>query len=448
MSFDRIDCIPMVLLQCVHFINLTFFCYFLPTVPSVFILPQRKSDFMALVKNLCDTYLDSSDEAVLQNTALSLVFLSKGDHMRAADARIRLQRMTASLCERAMELLAKEASKKAGTKKRKSPNVEGKSSKRRRKSRDSVSSEGSASTEVSDDNDDDAESRDVECAINLCLRRLRVLSKRCNLVELLKDNMSDGHSIVDELCDAIVVGMEKRLKEREIIVETTMDDEDPKIVVPEVWRSGDQSVHQAVAFSVKESLSMLVSIAAWKLRMAQDEDGILVKEDENLMPEEELDLSDADVHGVLRQRDQLITLAVLCFEQFLPETSHEEAESIYSKELVAFADSVQNDAAQTTGDLRSLFQKEWADAASPFLRACALSDDSHLIGGLVRYFRSKEEEVRIWNDVTLITQTAFISFDIALSNIAPGPCRWPRKCYADARFAPSASSKHRIQLEA
>jgi len=40
-----------------------------------------------------------------------------------------------------------------------------------------------------------------------------------------------------------------------------------------------------------------------------------------------------------------------------------------------------------------LFPKELAEADFPFLRACALTNDAHLIGGYVRYLRSQEQKV-------------------------------------------------------
>lgn len=356
----------------------------------MFSLPQRKNDFLALVKNLSDIFLESSDEIVLQNTALSLVSLSRGGHTRASDARLHLQRVASSLSVRAMELLASEPDKGLGTK-RKSPHALKKSSKRRR------SFKASASAEDSDDDEVDSESRDVEYAISLCLRRLRVLSKRCDLAALLDDELSDDDSTVqtiDDLCNAVVSGMEKRLKEREIVVDDTFGDDSPRVTVPKIWRSGDQSIHEVVACSVKESLSLLLSVTAWKLCLAQKEDGILVQEDEDLTSDLDQHSDETDKHGVLAHRKQMITLLVLCFEQFLPPDANlHDNEWAYSKEHVAFADQVQAHAGQVSGDLRSLFMKEWAQAASPLLRECALTDDSPLAGGLVRYLRSKEEKV-------------------------------------------------------
>lgn len=45
-------------------------------------------------------------------------------------------------------------------------------------------------------------------------------------------------------------------------------------------------------------------------------------------------------------------------------------------------------------DMRSLCPKEWSNAASSHLRLLAITEDARLIGGYVRYFRSKELKLR------------------------------------------------------
>jgi len=369
-------------------------------VPSVLSLPQRKNDFLVLVKNLCDIYLEVSDEFVLQNIAVSLSSLSQEGHTRAADARLQLQRVASTLSGRLIKLLAESENHAASPKK----NLSGKAKKRKRSSDDSLSSDGS-------DEELDSESGDVEYAISLCLRRLRVLSKRCNLSELLDDSAADDDSVegtVGDLCDAIVTGIEKRLKERAVKVETTNedDDDDPNVSIPEIWKSGNQCTHEMVASSVEDSLSLLLSITAWKFRMAQNEDSTIFQDDEDTTMEDEVD--ETDEYGVVRHREQLFAILVLCFEQFLPPVADPlEDEPVYSKEHIAFADRVQDRACQIAGDLRCLFPKELADAASPWLRACALTDDQNLAGGLVRYLRSKEEQVRSFAVIILDAITVY-----------------------------------------
>jgi hypothetical protein len=360
----------------------------------VFSLSQRKKDVLALIKNLSDIYLESSDEFVLQNIALSLLTISKGGHTRAADARLQLQRVASTLVGRLIELLAESKDQGAGSK-RKSSTKRKKSPKRKRRSDDSLSSD------ASDEDEDEleSESSDTEYAIRSCLRRLCVLSKRCNLSELLDDSASEEDSAVGtvgDLCHAVVTGIEKRLKERAVKVEQEGDDEDdePSVIVPEIWKTGDQSKHDVVAGSVKDSLSLLLSITAWKLSMAQKENNIVLQEDDDIVMEEEQDGDEADEYGVVGHRDQLFAMLVLCFEQFLPPVGDaSEDEPMYSKEHISFSEQVQNHACQIAGDLRCLFPKEWAEASSPLLRSAALTNDQSAAGGLVRYLRSKEEQV-------------------------------------------------------
>lgn len=362
-------------------------------MPSVLSLPQRKQDFLALVKNLSDIYLESSDEYVLQNVALALSSLSQGGHTRSADASLQLQRIASTLSERLIELLAESGNKGASSKKT-SKKSSRKSSKRKRGSDDSLSSDDS-------DDDDELDSNDVEYSISSCLRRLRVLSKRCNLTELLDDAAADedaSANTVSDLCGAVVTGIEKRLKDRAVKVEQEEDgdeDDEPNVSIPEIWTEGDKATHDVVASSVEDALSLLLSITAWKLSMAEAEDNLVLQDDDIAMEDEEDgDGDDSDKYGVVRHRDQLFALLVLCFEQFLPPVANtSEDEPLYSNEHVTFADRVQEHACQVAGDLRCLFPKEWADASSPLLRSCALTDDQSVAGGLVRYLRSKEEQV-------------------------------------------------------
>lgn len=355
---------------------------------------------MSLVKNLCDIFLESSDEYVLQNITLSLSSFAHGGYTRSADVNLHLQRLASTLTGRVIELLTDSDESQAAGTKRKS------SKKSKRSSKHSRGSDGSKASDASDDDEDeemDSESNDAEYAISSCLRRLRILSKRCNLAELLDDNASeDDESVagtVGGLCDAVVTGMEKRLKERAVKVEKLTedadDDDEPNVEVPEIWKkSGDKSIHEVVSCSVKDSLSLLLGITAWKLSMAQKEEKMVAQDDEDIFMEQEDEGDETDKHGVVRHRDQLSAMLLLCFEQFLPDIADSsEEELIYTKEHIAFADEVQAHACQITGDLRSLFFKEWTNSAHPLLREYALTDDQNLAGGLVRFLRSKEMEV-------------------------------------------------------
>ena len=55
--------------------------------PTVFSLPQRRADFVHLVKHLCEIYLQSNDESVLYQNSLSIVFLCDKDHARSPEVK-------------------------------------------------------------------------------------------------------------------------------------------------------------------------------------------------------------------------------------------------------------------------------------------------------------------------------------------------------------------------
>lgn len=367
----------------------------------MFSLPQRKNDFTALTKNLANIFLESADATVLQNTALSLTFLPRGDHARTSDGQLQLQRVASTLRDRLVELFGEDSStveNVAGEKKKRKGKGKQGAAKRRRSSKSSFSNVSSGS-DSEDDIDVPFDTADVEYAIYLCLKRLVVLSKRCDVADLLVTSDGSCDDGIEVLCNAIVKFVARKLEERKVsFSDAAADSDETKVVVPNVWKECDKAVHSAVGKSVNEALSFLLSVTAWKLRQAQEEQCVLEQGDEEAT--EEGDETDADVedHIVLRLRDQLIAMVELCFEQYLPDSNEngdEEEGGVteYTMEHLAFADSVQMHAGNIASDLRMLFPKEWADAANPLLRACALTDDGRLIGGFVRFFKSKEEKV-------------------------------------------------------
>jgi hypothetical protein len=91
--------------------------------------------------------------------------------------------------------------------------------------------------------------------------------------------------------------------------------------------------------------------------------------------------------ALVPMRDRMETILALCFEQFL------DGDREYSKEHVAFATAVQEEAGRVAGDLRTLFPRGWTSSVHAGLREVALVEDSHLIGGYVRFVRSQENEV-------------------------------------------------------
>mmetsp|Transcript_24504 Transcript_24504/g.36303 ORF Transcript_24504/g.36303 Transcript_24504/m.36303 type:complete len:1119 (+) Transcript_24504:1970-5326(+) len=367
-------------------------------IPTVFSLPQRKKDFTSLNKNLSEIYLQSNDENVLRNVALSLAYLSRGDHTRAPEARLQLQKVFQQLRDRVEDMLLSEDADQSGTTKRKrgrdNDNATPASKKMRNDRARSASSKGSTLSDESDDEGDKENSSkeaDIEYALSLNLKRLRVLSKRCDLSEFFDD--SGDNNELEALCSAVTDGLARRLKMRKV---TTGENEKSG---SKIWRSGDSRVHKIVADGVSEGLMFLLSIIAWKLYAIQEQEGLVVDDNEDLLEESPGGDDDEEVqdHIVLRLRNRLIALTELCFEQFLPDVvsdEDEETSSPYTEEQIVFADAVQISAGQVASDLRTLFPKELANAVSPLLRAFALVEDGRLIGGYIRFFRSKENMLR------------------------------------------------------
>ena len=63
----------------------------------MFSLPQRRADFVNLVKHLCEIYLQSNDESVLYQISLSIVFLCDEDHTRSPEVKAAAKKTVSQL---------------------------------------------------------------------------------------------------------------------------------------------------------------------------------------------------------------------------------------------------------------------------------------------------------------------------------------------------------------
>jgi hypothetical protein len=95
---------------------------------------------------------------------------------------------------------------------------------------------------------------------------------------------------------------------------------------------------------------------------------------EDLIDEESDMDDDEDVedHVIIRLRNRLLTVLELCFAQYIPaadERDDDETTVKHSSAQLSFADFVQLSAGNVISDLRTLFPKEYAEAASPLLRS-------------------------------------------------------------------------------
>lgn len=141
---------------------------------------------------------------------------------------------------------------------------------------------------------------------------------------------------------------------------------------------------------------------AWFVNTIQVNENLIVEDEsdliDNAMEEEDDDDSVAVDNVVVRLRARLLSTLELCFAQYIPspdDTGDDETTvAQHSDEQHSFSNFVQLAAGKVTSDMRSLFPKEYADAASPILRSFALKEDGRLIGAYVRFLDSKEHLMR------------------------------------------------------
>jgi hypothetical protein len=232
------------------------------------------------------------------------------------------------------------------------------------------------SDDMKDDGHMDEESsmEQIDHSLSLVTRRLAVLSKRWPLMDLLgKGDEEQEDLVIDKFCDRLF-----RLVTRELELRQTTHDDGSQGPSPDIWEKYVKS-HAHVAETVQASLDVLLSTTAWIVR----------KTEANLEIKEQV-AEDGDEKPnllvVMRQRIDMIVS--LCFEQYIEEQDKQTAEQ------KQFSEILQKAGGRVSGDLRMLFPRQWSNSFYPVLREAALVEDSHLIGGLVRYVRQHNEKVR------------------------------------------------------
>jgi len=321
-------------------------------IPTVFSLPQRKSNFLDLSKSLTDIFLQSTDEQVMQNTACSMIYLCNGDHARLAEAKVAIREALTSLHERIVTNLMEK------TQETKEDNV-------------------SIDDEMHDSSQPSSKEVDAEHALYLNLKRMRVISKRMNVSEYIT-NDEDNVNPLEKLCNSIGDGIARRLAGRKLTQDDTED----------TWVEKDTKYPSVVAGVVHEGLQFILVTLAWTLSPIFEREA-LTTHDKNSSVSQTKNKDKALKSFILSLRNRLLSLVELCFEQFLPEVEDENA---YSPAQVIWSDLVQQSGGRAASDLRTLLHRELADSSCLFLRELSITDDSRLIGGFVRYFRSKEKE--------------------------------------------------------
>ena len=228
-------------------------------VPTVFSLPQRKQDFMSLIKNLGEIYLSSSNDDTLHKTARSLASLCKGNHARVTESKAQLRKVVVELRDRIVELMSSDDSTIA-TSAMSVVNSESeyasKSSERqsgRKKSPKAGSSPASSKTSLTDDDTRSADA-DTEISIFLNVKRLRILAKKCDLSEFFDD--TNNVNQLELLCNFICDGLKSRLRAcKPVDLRVNADEETAADKLIE-----DSDVLAAIGKSVSEGLQLILSV--------------------------------------------------------------------------------------------------------------------------------------------------------------------------------------------
>lgn len=221
-------------------------------VPTVFSLPQRKQDFLSLIKNLGDIYLSSSNEDTLDKTARSLVSLCKGNHARVTESKTQLRMIVNELRDRIVELMSSDDSTIATSALSIGPDdseFASKSSKRRPgRKKSTKASPASSKTSLTDDDTRGSADVDTECSIFLNVKRLRILARRCDLSEFFGDKSNVNQ--LELLCNFICDGLKSRLRAcKPVDLRINADEEtavDKLIEDPDVLAAIGQSVNEGL----------------------------------------------------------------------------------------------------------------------------------------------------------------------------------------------------------
>lgn len=315
------------------------------TVTRVLGISTRKKEFKSLMKSLSNVFLDSADEVALSNTCTAMVALAKGNHARSSEALLALKSTATSLFKKLVDL-----------------------SKQKQEIRENGVKDSGEKVDV----------EDLDIAMNLCLRRLAILSKRWPIYRLIDTGREEDEG-VEAVSRAIADYLLAELKAREVTVNEE-GTENETIEIPDIWTNDLYSAecHQVVASSVSEGLNFLVGMLAWRFTEELKDDTI------------EYDEDTVDNHIVLRMRKRVIQTILCCFEHYLD--GHEE--DMFSDEHHTFATDVNAHGWRVYGDLRALFPHKCAKSPSLLLKKVAIVQDKVLSGAGMRFMASQDYQVR------------------------------------------------------
>jgi len=352
---------------------------------SVLGLPSRKTDFQNLIKTLCQLYIDSTDEQVLQNIAQTLSHWVEGDHTRVSEVKINMKRLSGALQERLMELFRESDPENE-------EEQEKKSQRRKKRNKSDTSTIGGSSMFST------SQEADTEHSISLLMLRWKILLMQCKSKFLFeKANEDEDEDEIEGLFYTISEAMGKRLTDRMSKYDREAKDDATTIVTtPTIWKDDDPDIHEAVSLTIDKALRVLLVIVSQELLETQERRQEFETSEHNGNNNMDMDV-DEDDFPVLKMRDNLVRVLGLCFDQHLPKIEDVE----YTSEQHEFSASVQDGAGKATSDLRTLFPSDWSNATDPVRRALALTsgeDFENLISGFVRWFQSREETMVVKED--------------------------------------------------
>ena len=333
-----------------------------------------------MTKNLTDIFLQSNDEKVLINCALSLAWLCNEDHARIVEAKTAVKNSITKLHDRILLHL--------------SVNQTDKDEEDEKISRNNAQSSSDISEVVSKDGLSTKAHKDLDNSYTLYynLKRIGVLAKRIDISSFI-GNSEDDEDLMEVFCNFISDGIVHRLT-RIQSKQLDGDGQQEEGIENQINDPGEEDKRflQITALLIYEGLQFLLSATAWKVKEMLEHNKLILENDDLLeLVEEKVDNEQDVDHVAIRLRNRLIVLVELCFEQHLPISKEGDAFSATHHE---WSNSIQEIGGIISSDLRSLFIQEWKYASSPFLRAAAITDDSRLIAGYVRYFCSKESEIK------------------------------------------------------
>lgn len=294
---------------------------------------------LALLGGLRELFLVSPDPAVLANIAFVLSVLANQGFTRSGEALLQLKKTAVYVRHRILSLLQSK--------------VDG---------------------EYGGDDENMPSRLELQNSIWLALLRLRVLSKRLDVVALF-----DSPSDPDLLANSIVADLARELQARKI---PESQEGATLVAIPDIWSEFDPAIHGVVAKVVGEALQFLLMMEAWKvLKVCAAPD------------EYENEEAGAGVEEIKVMSGRISRLLGICFSQ---HSFVSDQVANLPPEAASFVHEVESHASRIAGDLRALLPRRWANAESPVVRECAFLDDSMLAAGSVRFVREDLTKVGVY----------------------------------------------------